>query len=96
MNKHGFIVKFKTQVGKREELLEILSVAAASMKNVKGCNLYLVYKDAADETMVWVSELWDSEADQMASLQDPAARELIGKAMPLLDGKPEAHKLVAI
>lgn len=96
MSKYSFFGKFRTQPGKRDEMLGILSEAASGMANVKGCQIYIVHKDAKDEHTIWVYELWDSKEDHDASLKLPGVPEMIAKAMPLMDGRPEGYELEAV
>lgn len=96
MSKYSLAGKFKTKPGKREEMIDILTEAANGMADVKGCHLYIVHKDAKDENAVWVYELWDTKEDHDASLKLPGTPEMIAKAMPLIDGKPEDNELEAV
>ena len=96
MNKYAFFGKMTTKAGKRDELMAILSQAAASMNDVKGCRLYIIHKDSQDENAICVYELWDSKEDHNASLKLTIVQELIGKAMPLLDGMPEGKQFEAV
>jgi len=76
----GMIAKMTVLPGKREEMIGILKSSAA---NMPGCFSYVVAKDAADENMLWVTEVWDSQASHDASLSLPAVKEAIpcGKAL---------------
>ncbi len=65
----GMIAKITTVPGKRDEMIEILKQSAAGMP---GCLSYVVAKDAADENVIWVGEVWDSLASHDASLSLPA------------------------
>lgn len=89
MSQYGFFAKFETQPGKRDELVAILSQAAALVGSVKGFQQYLVYKDLKNESCVCVTEIWDTKADHDNSLKAEGCMELISKAMPLMAGKPE-------
>ncbi len=93
MNKYGLYGKFKTQKGKRDELISILLQASKLVSTAKGCHQYIIYKDAGDENSVFVSEIWDSKEDHDNSLKIEGCMELISKAMPLIDGKPEGTSL---
>ena len=42
-----------------------------------------------DADTVWVTEVWDSKEDHDNSLSVAGVRELIGKAIPILDGPPQ-------
>ena len=93
MNKYGFVAKMRTHAGKRDELLAILLQAAQGMHSIPGCHLYVAGKDAKDENLIAVMEIWDSKEAHDNSLKDQNAKVLIAKAMPLLDGMPEGSSL---
>ena len=89
MNKYGLYGKLKAQPGKGGELAAILLEAAELVRHARGCHIYLIGKDAQDGDTIWVTEVWDSKEDHGESLKADAVRQLIGRAMPLLDGRPE-------
>jgi quinol monooxygenase YgiN len=89
-------VRFRAQAGQGPALAEILLEAAAGMTDVSDCLLYVVSRDADDADTVFVTEAWTSREVHDASLEDEATRSLIGRAMPLLDGRPDAATLVAL
>ena len=82
---HGSL---KALPGKGAELGSILMEAAQVLEAIKGCHLYLISIDAENVDKVWVTEVWETREDHAASLQMDQIRELIGKAMPILDGMP--------
>ena len=84
MAHYGLIGKLFTRAGQREAMLTILSEASAMMMAREDCQLYLVSKDAEDETAIWVTEVWTSKEAHDEALTLPAVRELIGKGMPYL------------
>ncbi len=89
MTKYGLQGKLTAMPGRGGELSTILSQASKLMATAKGCHLYMVSRDLANEDHIWVTEVWDSKEDHDSSLQQPGVGELISKAIPLLDGKPE-------
>lgn len=89
MKKYGLHGKLKAIPGKGEALAEILVQASTLVSHAKGCHLYLVSRDPKDEESVWVTEVWDSKEDHDQSLNVEGVRELISKAIPILDGQPE-------
>lgn len=93
MNKYGFIAKMRAHAGKRDELLAILLEAAQGMLSVPGCQLYIAGKDAKDENLIIIMEIWDSKETHDDSLKNEDAKALIAKAMPLLDGMPEGNSM---
>lgn len=96
MSKYAYTGKITAQRGKRDELLAILVEAAGAMNEVKGCHLYIVHTDNADPDAIRVYELWDSKEDHDASLQNQETRQLIAKAMPLINGRPEGMEWEAV
>ncbi|HEV7346996.1 antibiotic biosynthesis monooxygenase family protein [Telluribacter sp.] len=88
-NKYGLHGKLKALSGNGDNLASILLEAAQLVSTAKGCHLYLVSRDTKEAEAVWVTEVWDSKEDHDNSLKVEGVRELIGRAMPLLDGMPE-------
>jgi quinol monooxygenase YgiN len=84
---YGLIGKFKAHPGKREELMALM---LGETPPLPGCRSYVVARDAQDENGIWVTEVWDDPARHKASLEIPAVRAVIQKAMPLIAGF-EAH-----
>ena len=89
MKKYGLHGKLTATAGNGDALAEILLEASRLVSGAKGCHIYLVSRDVEDPESVWVTEVWDSVEDHDNSLKDDKVRALIGKAMPLLDGRPE-------
>ena len=90
---YGLYGKLIAQAGKRAEFVEIMMRAAALVGKFPGCHLYIINEDLADETAIWIYELWDNEGVHDASLKDEQVRALISEALPLMGGKPEGAKL---
>lgn len=78
---YGLIGKITAAEGKRDELIEILLQAT---KQMPGCLSYVVAKDPADNTSLWVTEVWQDEASHKASLSLPAVRAAMRKGRPLI------------
>lgn len=94
--KHGLHGSLRAKEGHGKELLDILIQASELMKNAKGCLLYLVSTDNEDESTIWVTEVWETEEAHQGSLSNPDVRELIGTAMPLLDGPPKGGQKMKV
>ncbi len=90
---YGLYGKLTAQAGKRAEFVEIMTRAAALVGKFPGCHLYIVNEDLADETAIWIYEMWDDEEAHDASLKDEQVRALISEATLLMNGKPEGAKL---
>ncbi len=82
---HG---KLNAKAGHSDELANILLEASKLVSTAKGCKLYVIGKDENDLNAVFVTEIWDSKEDHDDSLKVEGVRELITKAMPVLDGQP--------
>jgi len=91
--KYGFIAKFRAKPGQADALAGILLEASRGVAEVRGAQLYAVSRDPKDEHLIHVMEIWDSKEDHDQSLTLPDTREMIGRAMPLIDGKPEGTTL---
>ncbi len=88
MKKYLLHGKLSAKPGLRAELTDLLLEASQLVASAKGCHMYVVGHDLADEHAVVITEVWDSKADHDQSLHVPGVRELIMKALPLLDGQP--------
>ncbi|WP_026897030.1 putative quinol monooxygenase [Daejeonella oryzae] len=82
---HG---KLQAQTGHALELTSILIEASALLLVAKGCKMYVVSKDSNKPDAVFITEIWDSKEDHDNSLKVEGVRELIMKAMPILNGPP--------
>ncbi|WP_294276956.1 antibiotic biosynthesis monooxygenase family protein [uncultured Chryseobacterium sp.] len=87
-NKYLLHGKLTAKAGHQKELADILIQASQLVSTAKGCTLYAVSHDQEDENAVYVTEIWDSKDDHDNSLKVEGVRELIMKAMPILDGPP--------
>ena len=80
---YGLIAKMSAVPGQRDALIAILAAGSASMQ---GCLSYIVAKDREDESGIWITEVWDSEASHTASLTLPIVKEAISKARSPIAG----------
>ncbi|MEX2375733.1 MAG: putative quinol monooxygenase [Dehalococcoidia bacterium] len=83
---YGYFGTMRTQPDQHDEVIAILLESAASLRE-HGCHSYVVGVAEGDPDLICVSELWDSREAHDASLQLPAVREAITRAMPLLTGE---------
>jgi quinol monooxygenase YgiN len=58
MSAYGCSVKFTTQPGQRDALVERLLSAAAEVSKTGGCELYLINTSPTEPESVWVTEVW--------------------------------------
>ena len=80
---YGLIGKLIAAPGRRDDLIAILKNGTADMP---GCVAYVIARDAADENTIWITEVWNTEADHDASLSLPAVKDSIAKGRPLIAG----------
>ena len=85
---YGLIGRMKAYTGKCDELAAIM---LESVRDAPGCLSYVVAKDPKDPDSLWVTEVWESEADHKASLALPTARDAITKGRPLIASFDERH-----
>lgn len=78
---YGLIGKMTAIPGQRDALTAIL---LESLGTMPGCLSYIVAHDPADETAIWVTEVWTDEAAHRASLTVPEVRDAIRRGMPLI------------
>lgn len=78
---YGLIVKLTVVPGRREEMIGILKESAA---NMPGCFSYVVAKDSADDSAIWVTEVWDSVASHDASLSLPSVKNATSRAKAIV------------
>jgi quinol monooxygenase YgiN len=92
----GMQVRFTARPGEGDALAALLLEAAAGLDALDACLVYLVSRDGEAPDDVWVTEAWSDAEAHTASLEDPAARELIERALPLLASPPEALHLLPL
>ena len=81
---YGLMGKFVAQPDKRDALVKVLLNAAEAMRELDGLHLYVVSSDPNDETGVWVTEVWQTQADHQGSLELEAVQTLIAEGRPLI------------
>lgn len=83
---YGYAGTMRTRPGHRDEVVGILLSGVDGLREV-GCQLYVVSVADSEPDLIWVTEVWDSKEAHDASLQLPATREAINRAMPMLTGE---------
>jgi quinol monooxygenase YgiN len=71
--------------GRGAELAQLLLDAAAELEDDPGCELYLINRQADRPDVIWVTELWRSQADLDASLERIRGSEGVAAAMALVE-----------
>jgi quinol monooxygenase YgiN len=70
--------------GQGDELAGLLLAAADGMSDDPGCELYLVSRQKGEPDVIWVTELWRSQADLDRSLQQIRGSDSVARAMSLV------------
>lgn len=87
---YGIINKIVAKPGHSDALQQLLLSSSSQMP---GCRSYIVSVDLADSNVLWITQVWDSEAYHKASLEIPEVRAAIGQAMPMIAGFDSVAKL---
>ncbi len=82
--------------GHQEELTDILLEVSKLVSVVKGCKLYAIGKSEVDQNSVCVTELWENKEDHENSLKVEGVKELIVKAMSIVEGQPTMYQELKI
>ena len=88
--------KLTTKPGKRAEVTELLLTSGKAFDDIDACLMYLVTHDAGDEDVIWVHDVWTDEEAHQQAMAAPEMREHIRAAIPLLEGMPEQHVVIAV
>lgn len=96
MKKYLLHGKLTAKQGHRDELANILIQASKLVATANGCKLYVIGRDSSDDHSVFITEIWNTKEDHDNSLKVDGVRELIIKAMPLLDGQPTKGQEIEI
>lgn len=92
----GRYVKFTAKPGQGDELAQLLVRAAESLRDVAGCELYLINRSISEPDVVWVTELWMSQEALDASLEQlrtDAGKAQVAEVMALVERPPEQVEL---
>ncbi len=82
--KFGMQAVITAQKDKGTDLAELLLEASRILSTNDHCEMYSVQQSVTDPEKIYISEVWKSEEAHKASLTNPAVREVITKAMPLI------------
>ncbi len=83
---YGLISKVDVVPGQRDALVAILIEGVAGMP---GCLSYVVANDADDPDVIWITEVWDSQASHEASLSLASVQDAITQGRPMIAGFSE-------
>lgn len=79
--RHG---KMTAREGKAGELAERMLAAAEELESDPGCELYLINRQADDPNVIWVTELWRSQADLDAAVERIRSSDEVAEVMELV------------
>ena len=68
---YGLIVKLTAAPNRRDDLITMLG--GDDSHTIPGCLSFIVAEDTTDPDILWVTEVWESQAAHEASLAAPAA-----------------------
>ena len=80
---YGLVGKMNAVPGQRDALAAILLDGTQAMP---GCLSYVIAREPADDSALWITEVWDSQASHKASLSLPSVQAAIAKGRPLIAG----------
>ncbi|WP_338779869.1 putative quinol monooxygenase [Metabacillus sp. FJAT-52054] len=86
MDRFGLFGKLTAKEGHGAQLAAILLEASHAMKEVSGCELYVVSTAENEPDAVMVYEVWINEEAHKASLALEATQNLIMQAKPIIAG----------
>ena len=87
---YGLIVKLTAASRRRAELIEVLG--GDNSHTIQGCLSFIVAEDTADDDVLWVTEVWESEAVHKASLDLPPSKP----GLPPIETLVARHERVAV
>lgn len=77
--------KARAKPGQGDALASLLLEVADNLREVPGCQLYVINRAVEDQDVVWVTEQWRSQEQLDAALASEGARERIPEVLALLD-----------
>jgi quinol monooxygenase YgiN/mannose-6-phosphate isomerase-like protein (cupin superfamily) len=92
----GRYVKFTAQPGRADQLAELLLRAADSLRELAGCELYVINRSTSERDVVWVNELWLSQDALDASLEQlrtDQGKARVAEVMALIAKPPEQFEV---
>ena len=90
------INKLTTKPGARGAVTAILLESGRVFESLDACLMSLVTHDIADDNVVWVEDVWTDESAHEQAMADPAMQEYVQRAIPLLEGLPEQHRVMPV
>ena len=92
----GRYVRMVARPGQGGALADTLLRVAEGMRDVPGCELYVVNVSADEDDTVWVTEVWADERTSDQALSSDLGEVGIGEVLDLLAGPPELVDLTPL
>jgi quinol monooxygenase YgiN/quercetin dioxygenase-like cupin family protein len=86
MSRVGRYIRISAKPGQGDALAEGLLQVAQGLRATPGCELYVINRAPDEPEVVWVTEVWSSQAELDASLQTEEAKAKIPEVMALVEG----------
>ena len=90
---YGIIGKMIAVENGRDELIGIL---LEGTKDMPGCLSYVISEDRADANALWITEVWESQAQHEASLTLESVQQAIAAGRPLIAGFGERFETTPV
>jgi quinol monooxygenase YgiN len=81
---YGLIVKLTSAPGRRPDLITLMG--GEDSHTIPGCLSFIVAEDATHPDILWITEVWESQAAHEASLKAPAINHNLKDADTLIVG----------
>ena len=96
MSKVVAIVKMPAAPGKGKELAAAMDFALENVKAESGTRYYIIHAEAGNDDVLWMYEMYDSQADMDAHMSSEWFKQLGPKAGGLFGGAPEFHVMTPL
>ena len=81
----GRYAKMTARPGQGEALAAKMLEVADALREVAGCELYVINRSVSEPDVIWVTELWQSQEQLDAALQSPGATQGIQEVLSLVE-----------
>jgi len=92
-NMYGLIGSITATPGNRDALTGYL---LDGLTDMPGNLSYIVAHDPVEANKLWITEVWESAANHMASLRLPQVQAAIAKARPMIAAMGDRQETIAI
>jgi len=96
MSKVVAIVKMPAAPGKGKELAAAMDFALENVKAESGTRYYIIHAEAGNDDVLWMYEMYDSQADMDAHMSSEWFKQLGPKVGGLFGGAPEFHLMTPL